>query len=66
MSAQQLPRVWVGGRIEVDNWSLLDGQWDRFSAIDFGEIFVPGNQPRPNIDPSEMDTISTVKVVDWQ
>lgn len=65
MTAEVLPRVWVGARIEVGNWSLLDGQWARFSAMDFCEIFVPGTQPKPTIDPAEMETIRTCKEIDW-
>lgn len=60
-----LPRVWVGGRIVVNNWSMLDGRWGRFFAMEFCEVFVPGDQPKPTINPADMKSLETCKEIDW-
>lgn len=65
--SEQLPRVWVGRSSGMNYWGWChDTQtWNQWDAMEGTEIFVPGNQPRPTIDPREMDTIATCKVVDW-
>lgn len=60
------PRVWVGDPVFVKHWRWLSGGWSMCANELFvGSIFVPGNQPKPTIDPAEMETIRTCKVVDW-
>ncbi len=60
------PRVWVGVATINACWLNVGMGWFAFDRVlIFGDIFVPGDQPMPTIDPAEMKTIATCKVVDW-
>ncbi len=68
---EQLPRIWMGEETPASYWwwSISHREWDGFSRNQIGlsycDIFVPGNQPKPTIDPSTMDELKTCKEVDW-
>jgi hypothetical protein len=39
--------------------------WAWAECIDRYDIFVPGDQGKPTIDPADMKTIATCKEIDW-
>lgn len=61
------PKVWVGGHEPANAWaweSLM--KWFTVPVLIDTDIFVPGCEPKPTIDPSKMKTIETCCKVDWQ
>ena len=64
------PRVWVGedGAKAPSRWVFYIDEWNARSAdrfVYFGDIFVPYAEREPTVDPRDLDTLATCKVVDW-
>ena len=66
MTDEIQPRVWVGKWFIGTNWIWTD-VWERFTdhELEPGNVFVPGTELEPTIDPAEMKTIRTCKEIDW-
>lgn len=67
MTGEVQPRVWVGEceRCLYWKWWSPAFEWGQAAILDPGSVFVPGNQPKPTIDPAEMETIRMCKEIDW-
>ena len=70
----ELPRVWVGKLAKCPPfwlWYADCRQWVGhslgcdFDMVRTGYLFVPGDQPKPTIDPAEMTELKTCKEIDW-
>ena len=70
---QLMPRIWVGDGETGDNvaiWLLIqypekDRAWSRAACVCFGDIFVPGDEPMPTVNPADMEVLITCGSVDW-
>lgn len=66
MSDEVKPRIWVGKAVSHTLWKNRGMGWFVSGRhIIFGDIFVPGSEPKPTIDPSKMKMIETCDKVDW-
>ena len=62
------PRIWKGDAVTTPHWYWTDGTWSYYEVafLCFGEIFVPGDQPKP-AEPLTVDesTLPEVSEIDW-
>ena len=69
MSEEVEPRVWTWKHVSCPpywRWSVTSESWGKHSNDMWsGFFFVPGCEPKPTIDPSNMKTIATCDKVDW-
>lgn len=64
MTAEQLPRVWVGAPIEQGHYQWYKGCWSEMYVLYDGDIFTV-SENEPILSPAEMSELKTCKEIDW-